>query len=735
MASRTSLCTHWHARRARLLVILSHTISVLLASAVKVGLGNQLNLDFYAKIMAENTPSHVEADGEPKISKNAAARAAKKAEKEKKKAEHQAKAATEKAAGAASAGNSQSKDLPSRPKKETAPAVSLDHDPMDATFKVGWLNETYKIAEVGSRTTTRFPPEPNGFLHIGHAKAIAVNFGFAKAHGGKCYLRYDDTNPEKEEAEYFDSIRDTIEWLGYKPYDITHSSDRFDRLYQLAELLIQRGKAYVCHCTQAEIQKQKGGKEGKENPRYECPHRNRPPSESLEEFRKMRDGAYAPKSAVLRMKQDLLGSGNPYMWDMPAYRIPEGATPHHKTGNKWRIYPTYDFTHCLCDAMEEISHSLCTVEFRTARESYDWLVDQLKDELPVVPQQREYGRLNVTGTVLSKRKILTLVKSKIVRGWDDPRLFTIIALRRRGIPPGAMRAFIAELGVSDSLSTIQTVRLETVVRKYVERSVPRLFVILDPIKVTLTNLPQDHVETISIDFLKGGDPSTFGSHEVPFTRTVYIDRSDFRTEGPSTDFFRLAVGQSVGLLNVTHPIVAESFDIDPNTGQVTEIKATYLDPSISAWEEKQTKPAKPKAFIQWVAESPLHKSPLRAEVRIFHPLFKSVNPDTNPGGFLEDINPRSEEVFPSAYLETGFDEVARRSPWPKDFLSAGDENGRTTSPWEIRFQGVRVAYFAVDTDSVLETNAALAEDEKEMQRRIVLNQIVPLKEDTGKTVS
>ena len=678
---------------------------------------------------ADATSANTPADGEPKISKSAAAKAAKKAEKEKKKAEYAAKAAAEKASGVGSAGNKQTKDLPTRPKQDASAAVTLDHDPMDDTFEVGWLKETYKVADVGSRTTTRFPPEPNGYLHIGHAKAIAVNFGFAKHYGGKCYLRYDDTNPEKEEGVYFNTIRETVEWLGYKPYDITHSSDRFDRLYTLAELLIQRDKAYVCHCSQAEIQKQKGGKEGKENARYECEHRNRPTSESLEEFRKMRDGHYAPKTAVLRMKQDILGSGNPYMWDMPAYRIPEGVTPHHKTGDRWRIYPTYDFTHCLCDAMEEISHSLCTVEFRTARESYDWLVEQLKDELPAVPQQREYGRLNITGTVLSKRKILTLVNNKIVRGWDDPRLYTIIALRRRGIPPGAMRAFIADLGVSDNLSNIQTIRLDTIVRKYVERSVPRLFLIPDPIRVTMTNLPENHHQMISLDFLKGGDPATYGMHDVPFTRTVYIDRSDFKAEGDTSDFFRMAPGQPVGLLNVPHPIVADTFETDPTTGKVTEVRATYLDPAISAWDESKGK-IKPKAFIQWVADSKEHKSPLRAEVRIFHPLFKSTNPDAHPGGFLEDVNPKSEEVFQNAALEVGFNEIARRKPWPKDFLSEG---AGTPGPWDIRFQGVRVAYFAVDSDSVLTTDEALAEEEREMQRSIVLNQIVPLKEDAGKT--
>ncbi|KAL9082206.1 MAG: hypothetical protein Q9159_006602 [Coniocarpon cinnabarinum] len=678
--------------------------------------------------MADSNPTAEPPNGESKVSKNALAKAAKKAEKEKKKAEHQAQAAAEKAAGAQSAGNAQTKDLPTRPKQDVAPAISLDHDPMDETFKVGWLAETYKIAPVGPQVTTRFPPEPNGYLHVGHAKAIAVNFGFAKFYGGKCYLRYDDTNPEKEEEQYFTSIRETVKWLGYKPYDITHSSDRFDRLYQLAEILIERGGAYVCHCTQAEIQKQKGGKEGKENPRYACTHRDRPSSESLHEFRRMRDGHYAPKTAVLRMKQDLLGSGNPYMWDMPAYRIPDNATPHHKTGSTWRIYPTYDFTHCLCDAMESISHSLCTVEFRTARESYDWLVDRLKNELPAVPQQREYGRLNVTGTVLSKRKILELVNKKIVRGWDDPRLYTIIALRRRGIPPGAIRAFVADLGVSDSLSTIQTVRLETVVRKYLERSIPRLFLIPDPVKIVLTNLPENHLDMVSVDFLKGSDPATFGSHQLPFTRVVYVDRSDFRAAGASADFFRLAVGQPVGLLHVPQPIVADSFDTDATTGNVTEVRATYLDPSISAWDEKAKGKLKPKAFIQWVADSPAHKSPLKAEVRIFHPLFKSLNPDAHPDGYLQDINPKSEEIFPNACLEVGFHEIARRAPWPKDFLTAG----KAQNPWEIRFQGVRVAYFAVDSDSILEPDRALAEDERERQQKIVLNQIVALKEDAGK---
>ena len=420
----------------------------------------------------------------------------------------------------------------------------------------------------------------------------------------------------------------------------------------------------------------------------------------------MRDGKYEPQTAFLRMKMSLLESGNPNMWDMPAYRIPEkGKDVHHRTNDKWRIYPTYDFTHCLCDAMEKITHSLCTVEFRLARESYDWLVDELKEFLPAVPQQREYGRLNITGTVLSKRKIAMLVTKGIVRDWDDPRLFTLIALRRRGIPPGAIRAFVAELGVSDATTTIQTVRLETVVRKYLERTVPRSFVILDPVEVLIDDLPEDHLEEVSIELLKGD--SKMGSHNVPFTRRVYIDRSDFR-EDDDPNFFRLAPGKAVGLLNVPYPIKCTSFDKSSESGKVTTIHATYLRPP------EGTAPVKPKSYIQWVAHAPSHNSPIPAEVRIFNPLFKSLNPDNAEGGFLSDISSDSEEVFPDAMIECGYEEVRRRAPWPRDHVS-----NLHPGPWSVRFQGVRVAYFTVDRDT--------GEGGK-----VVLNKIVGLKEDAGK---
>lgn len=315
--------------------------------------------------------------------------------------------------------------------------------------------------------------------------------------------------------------------------------------------------------------------------------------------------------------------------------------------------------------------------------------------------------MNVTGTVLSKRKIAKLVEDKVVRGWDDPRLYTLIALRRRGIPPGAIRAFIAELGVSDSLSFIQTSRLESVVRKYMEKTVPRLMLILDPIPVVIEDLSEDHYEEIELEYMRGD--KTMGVHNVPFTRTVYIDRSDFREEA-NPDFFRLAPGQTVGLLNVPYPIRATSFSKDAASGLVTEIRASYDKPATP-----DVPITKPKAFIQWVALSPKHNSPIRATVRIFNPLFQSEIPDNAPGGFLKDINPNSEEVHPNAVVETGFNEIRKLAPWPKDKIP-----NPHPGPWDVRFQGMRVAYFSLDTEST--------------DDNIILNKIVSLKEDAGKAV-
>ncbi|KAF5097248.1 hypothetical protein D0Z00_002457 [Geotrichum galactomycetum] len=559
------------------------------------------------------------------------------------------------------------------------------------------------------RVFTRFPPEPNGYLHIGHSKAIAVNFGYAKFHDGLCYLRYDDTNPEAEEEQYFTSIRETVDWLGFKPYKITYSSDYFDQLYELAEFLIKKDLAYVCFCTAEEMKIGRGlvnGKGGHE--RKGCAEREKSVEVNLQEFRNMRDGKYGKGEATLRMKQDFKND-NPQMWDLVAYRVLNA--PHHRTGDKWKIYPTYDFTHCLVDSFENISHSLCTTEFYLSRESYEWLCDAVE---VYKPAQREYGRLNLTGTIMSKRKIAKLVNDKYVRGWDDPRLFTLVGIRRRGVPPGAILHFVAQLGVTTSNSNIQTARFESSVRKYLEDSTPRLMMVLDPIPVILENLPEDHYEEFDVPF-KPGTPE-MGSHKLPFTRKFYIDRSDFREEA-SKDYFRMAPGQSVGLLKVPHNVRVTSFTKD-ESGNVTEIRAHY---------ENDVPAKKPKTFIQWIADAPSKNSPVRlGEVRLFNQLFKSENPESNPDGFLADINPESETILKTAIIETGFFEVKENSPWtPANAQNQSKEEqvlqGKETKgePEGVRFQALRVGYFCMDKDS---TDAS-----------IVLNRIVTLKEDSAKS--
>ncbi|KAI9763130.1 MAG: Glutaminyl-tRNA synthetase [Geoglossum simile] len=584
------------------------------------------------------------------------------------------------------------------PKKEKAANVPAPPTDPNSMFKEGFLAAVHQErAELP--VFTRFPPEPNGYLHIGHSKAIAINFGFARFHGGQCYLRYDDTNPEAEEKKYFVAIQEMIQWLGFEPFDITYSSDHFDELYELAEKLIQADKAYVCHCTDSEVKLQRGGEN--HGPRFACPHRNRPVEESLSEFRAMRDGKYKPKEAFLRMKQNL-EDGNPQMWDLTAYRILDAA--HHRTGDKWRVYPTYDFTHCLCDSFEKISHSLCTTEFILSRTSYEWLCDALEI---FKPMQREYGRLKMTGTVLSKRKIIKLISEKVVRDWDDPRLYTLVALRRRGVPPGAILSFVNEVGVTTAVTNIQIVRFETSIRRYLEQTVPRLMLILDPIPIIIEDLPDDYLEEIEVPF--GPKNQDMGSHVVPFTKTVYIDRSDFR-EVDSKDYFRLAPGKSVGLLKVPFPIRATTFTKDPETGLVTEIRATYERP------EEGVSFKKPKTYIQWIALSASHNSPIQAEVRVFNPLFKSENPDAVEGGFMNDVNPSSQEIYPNAIIETGLEEIRKRAPWPEE---AGEKDAGKGPGWQtVRFQGMRIAYFAMDKDSE--------------GGKVVLNRIVSLKEDASK---
>ncbi|PPQ77709.1 hypothetical protein CVT25_011144 [Psilocybe cyanescens] len=628
-------------------------------------------------------------------------------------------------------------------KKEEEPVAP----PRKSVFEEGFLGQLHKpgenpqihphlrrahLAATGGQVWTRFPPEPNGYLHIGHSKAIFVNFGYAAHHGGKCYLRYDDTNPEKEEARYFESILEMVRWLGFEPWKITYSSDYFTELYDLAVELIKRDKAYVCHCTQEEIKIDRGEKRGQ--PRA-CIHRNRPVEESLAEFEGMKNGKYRPKEANLRMKQDL-EDGNPQMWDLTAYRVLE--TPHHRTHDKWKIYPTYDFTHCLVDSMENISHSLCTTEFIASRQSYDWLCDALE---VYKPRQSEYGRLNLEGSIMSKRKIAALVEDGFVSAWDDPRLYTLIALRRRGVPPGAIVSFVSTLGVSTSASNIEIARFDQTVRQYLEGTAPRLLMVMKPLKVTIENLPKDYCLMIE----KPLHPKVpeVGTSTIPFTQTIYIEADDFRTED-SPDYFRLAPGKTVGLFQAPHPITCLSFKTDPTTGEVTELICKL---------ENEGSAKKPKAYIQWVAEHAPSGSPVRIdETRIFHPLFKS---ERVPSDFRADIAPDSLEVVKTSFVEVGFwplaksslqearkEAKARTDKAAKESFTADpgteDDTPKATSEQLVgnecvRFQGLRVAYFALDKDSRV---TALEEGSTVNGRQegdfIVLNRIVSLK-DSGKS--
>ncbi|KAI9145547.1 tRNA synthetases class I, catalytic domain-containing protein [Paraphysoderma sedebokerense] len=587
------------------------------------------------------------------------------------------------------------------------------------------------LRATGGKYVTRFPPEPNGYLHIGHAKAININFGYAQVHNGICYLRYDDTNPEAEEERFFNSIEESVRWLGFKPFKITYSSDYFQRLYELAVELIRRDKAYVCHCTGEEIYLQRGGAE--KGPRTESPWRNRPIKESLAEFEKMKQGRYKEGEAILRMKMDMQ-SGNPQFWDLIAYRVL--YTPHHRTGDQWCIYPTYDFTHCLVDSFENITHSLCTTEFRQARESYYWLVDALEVYRPV---QWEYGRLSITNTVLSKRKLTKLVETGAVSSWDDPRLYTLVALRRRGFPPQAINAFVREVGVTTNVTTIDVARLENHVRAFLNEIAPRLMAILDPVKITIDNLPEAHHELITLP--NNPVDATAGSRQVPFTRTLYIDRDDFR-EVDSKDYYRLAPGKSVGLLGVSSPITCIDFKKDPQTGLVTEIKCKIEnDPNYP--------PKKPKTYIHWIADSPTHRSPVKFEARIYESLFLHSNPqDKNqvPGGWLSDVNPNSLKMHPDAIMEIGIlDWIKKHKADLKrkniEYVSTAkrlrdaDEVGKSVhrdatdlemkSVESLKFQFTRTGYFSLDPESEI-----YGDDPQDW--KLIMNKVVSLKEDSGK---
>lgn len=586
-------------------------------------------------------------------------------------------------------------------------------------FSEGFLGDLHKPGEepqmypellkehnefIKGQVYTRFPPEPNGFLHIGHSKAIMVNFGYAQFHNGKCYLRFDDTNPEAEEEVYFNSIKEMVSWLGFKPWKVTYSSDYFDELYEFAIQLIKLDKAYICHCTAEEVKLSRGQKEdgtlGGE--RFACKHRSQDIEHNLKEFENMKLGKYAVGEATLRMKQDL-NSPSPQMWDLVAYRVLN--KPHHRTGSKWKIYPTYDFTHCLVDSMENITHSLCTTEFILSRESYEWLCDALRVYRPA---QREYGRLNLTGTIMSKRKIAKLVNEGHVRGWDDPRLYTLEGIKRRGVPPGAILSFINTLGVTTNATNIQTTRFESAVRSYLDQSTPRLFLVLNPVEVHIDNLDDSFELEVEIPYKPGVDVNKLGNRRMVFRNKIYIDRGDVIDTPADKEFYRLAPGQPVGLMRVPFNISFKS--LEHRDGK-TIVHVNYD-------EIKEGKPKKPKTYIQWV---PVNDCIHVKEVRIYNQLFKSENPGAHPDGYLADLAEESESVLLNAVIESNFNEIVDKSPMNLEIPNSQFNIKELEGPNTIRFQALREGYFCVDKDS-----KGVGENE------LILNRIVTLKEDANK---
>ena len=515
------------------------------------------------------------------------------------------------------------------PENDTTPATVAEGTAAGDTAKVGLdfirtrITEDNASGRFGNRVHTRFPPEPNGYLHLGHAKSICLNFGVAREFGGLCNLRFDDTNPTKEETEYVDSIREDVRWLGGVWDDREfYASDYFEKLYDYAEQLIKMGKAYVDDLSAEEIREYRGTLT---EPGRESPWRNRGVDENLDLFRRMRAGEFGDGQKVLRAKIDMT-SPNVVMRDPTLYRIRHAE--HHRTGNKWCIYPMYDYTHCLSDSIEGITHSLCTLEFINNRELYDWVLETLG---AYRPQQIEFARLNVTYTVLSKRKLIQLVKEGHVTGWDDPRMPTLSGMRRRGIPPEALREFCSRIGLARADSTVEYSMLEFCVREYLNEHTPRVMAVLDPVKVVIENYPVGQVEEFDMPYHP--EDASYGSRKVPFSRELYIERDDFRLEPPKK-FHRLAPGAEVRL-RYAYFITCREAVLD-EAGNVVELRCVY-DPESKGGQSPDGR--KVKGTIHWVSAA--HAIP--AEVRLYDQLFAVENPNAAPEGktFLDNLNPES----------------------------------------------------------------------------------------------
>jgi glutaminyl-tRNA synthetase len=504
---------------------------------------------------------------------------------------------------------------------------------------------------------TRFPPEPNGYLHVGHAKSICLNFGVAQEFKGRTHLRFDDTNPTKEEQEYIDSIKEDVRWLGFDWGEhLYHASDYFDQLYEWAELLVQKGLAYVDDLTADQIREHRGTLT---EPGKESPFRNRTVEENLDLFRRMRKGEFPDGTRVLRAKIDM-ASPNINLRDPVMYRILHAA--HPMTGDKWSIYPSYDYAHGQSDAIEGITHSLCTLEFEDHRPLYEWFLQHLP--VPSRPRQIEFARLSLTYTVLSKRFLLRLVNEGRVRGWDDPRMPTISGLRRRGVPPEALRQFAQRIGVAKRASVNEYAALEYDVRDVLNRTSPRRMAVLRPLRVVLANYPEGQVEEIELD--NNPEDQAAGKRKVPFARELWIERDDFMEEPPKK-FYRLSPGREVRLRGAYFITCQEV--IKDGAGQVSEVRCTY-DPETRGGSAPDGR--SPKATLHWLSA----RHAQAAEVRLYDHLFTKAEPGAD-GDLLADLNPKSEEVLPQCWVEPGLAGV----------------------PAGTRVQFERLGYFSVDKDS------------------------------------
>ncbi len=526
----------------------------------------------------------------------------------------------------------------------------------------------------------RFPPEPNGYLHIGHAASICLNFGLGERYNAPVNLRFDDTNPAKEEQEYVDAIKKDIKWLGFKWANERYSSDYFEQLYSWAIKLIKEGKAYVDEQSSEEIRQQKGTPTSAGT---DSPYRNRTIEENLSLFEKMKNGEFDEGACVLRAKIDM-SHNNMHMRDPIMYRVLKKS--HHRTGDDWCIYPMYDWTHGESDYIEQISHSICTLEFKSHRELYDWYLDQVVENDKLRPKQREFARRNLSYTVMSKRKLLQLVENGTVNGWDDPRMPTISGLRRRGYTPESIRNFSDVSGISKRDNVTDVALLEFCIKDHLNKTAPRVLAVLDPIKVVITNYPEDKEELLDAnynDYAEG-----FGSRNVPFSREIYIEKEDFREEA-NKKFFRLKLGKEVRLKNA-YIIKAESCLKDEN-GNITEIHCTYDEDSLSGSGTEASK-RKVKGTLHWVSV----KHAVESEVRVYDRLFSDEAPDNHKDkDFMEFVNPNSLEII-TAFVEPSLASAKK-----------GD-----------KFQFQRKGYFCVDDDS--------------SEQKLVFNRTVPLRDSWTK---